>query len=102
MTGFLILLIFGATVCSLVWALRQAAARRQALEAERARAHAEYVRQRAEFLTTASPMEVQAFLIQEQTNALIEAQRRNARALGLAIWLNGPHIPFGDHHRIRE
>lgn len=96
------LLVFAAVVAGLiwlsVWAIRTSNARQRVIDAQWAQARAAYLRRRAEFLAGASPIEAQAFLMDEQTNALIEAQRRHAAALGLMIWLNGSNSPLGSHH----
>ncbi len=98
MTAALGIAVVAGLVWLSIWAIRASNARQRALQAERARARVAYIRQRAEFLANTDPVEAHAFLIQEQTNALIEAQRRNATALGLMIWLNGSHSPFSNHH----
>ncbi|MDC3402442.1 hypothetical protein OAX95_00730 [bacterium] len=97
MTAAVVVAVLVGLIWLLVWAMRKSYKHQRAIQAERARAHAAYMRQRAEFLANASPIEAQAFLIQEQTNALIETQRRNAVALGLMIWLNGSLSPFDNH-----
>lgn len=94
-------LVVTAVVVGLVWLLvvagRKSAARARAAEVERVARQRAYLQRRAEYLAQASPVEVQNFLVREQTEALIEAQRRNAAMLGLMIWANGSHSPFGHH-----
>jgi len=94
MTSLLVLSTIAGLGWLLVRSIRRSQARAKAAEIERARTHATYLRQRAEFLANASPVEAHAFLMAEQTNALIEAQQRNAAALGLLIWLNGSNNPL--------
>jgi hypothetical protein len=92
-------LVVTAVVVGLVWvlviAVRASAERARAAEAEREARHRAYLQRRAAFLAQASPLEVQDLLVREQTEALIAAQRRNAALLGLMIWANGTHSPFG-------
>ncbi|CAE7842405.1 unnamed protein product, partial [Symbiodinium sp. KB8] len=97
MTALLVVSVIAGFGWLLVWSIRRSLARAKAVEIERARAHASYLRQRAELLANASPVDAHAFLMAEQTNALIDAQRRNAAALGLMIWLNGSNNPFETH-----
>ena len=98
MTAAVVITILAGTVWLSIWAVRKSYERQRLRQAEQARAHNAYMQRRSEFLAHASPIEAQAFLIQEQTQALIETQRRNAVALGLMIWLNGPLSPFDNHH----
>lgn len=94
-------LVVTAVVLGLVWLLvvagRRSAERARAAEAERVARQRAYLQRRADFLAQASSVEVQDFLAREQTEALIDAQRRNAALLGLMIWANGSHSPFGHH-----
>jgi hypothetical protein len=94
-----VILITITFVAGLVWFMVWAVRRSRAIQVERSRARIEYLRRRAEFLATASPVEAQAFLIEEQTNALIEAQARNTNVLAMMLWLNGSNSPFGRHGR---
>jgi len=98
MTAVIVIALVVGVTWLLIWTIRRSYARQRAIQADQASAHAAYMHQRAEFLATAGPIEAQAFLIQEQTQALIEAQRRNAVALGLMVWLNGSQSPFGNRH----
>ena len=98
MTEALLVFVVAGLVWLLIWAIRTSRACQREIQAEQARARDAYLRRRAEFLATASLVEAQGFLIQEQTDALIEAQRRNAVELGLMIWLYGSNSPFGNHH----
>jgi hypothetical protein len=95
MTAVIVITFVAGSVLLTVWAVRH----QRAIQAERSRAHVDYLRGRAEFLATASPVEAQAFLIEEQTNALIEAQARNTNVLAMMLWLNGSNSPFGRHGR---
>lgn len=93
--GFFIFLL---VVAGAIWGVvelsrRTAQAERERLEAQ-ARARAEYRRRRAEFLANASPIEAQAFLIKEQTEAIVAAQRHAASVQALSLWLNGTNNPF--------
>ena len=93
MTAALVVTFIAGLVSLTVWAVR----RQRAIQAERSRARIDYLRRRAEFLASASPVEAQAFLIEEQTDALIDAQARNTNVMAMMIWLNGPNSPFGRH-----
>ncbi len=96
MTAALIIVVLAGVVWLSIRGVRKSSDRQRRVRTEQARANTAYMHQRAEFLATASPVEAQEFLIQEQTHALIEAQRRNTVALGLMVLLAGSQSPVGN------